>query len=742
MANSSAKALVDKRLFHDIFNASPIGIVVENLEGQPLFINPAFCTMLGFTEEELRNKHCVDFSPADDAEKDWALFQQLRAGVIDHYQLEKRYFRRDGSLVWGSLSLWLLDARPSRLVIAMVEDITDKKRAEEARFRHTAIVESSEDAIVSVTLGGILVSWNAGAQRMFGYTESEILGKSVNILVPSEQPDEENQIFATLEAGRRIDQFETVRVTKAGEKIEVSLSISPIRDSNGQTVGYSGMARDITERKRAEEALRTSEERLRLAQQAAHIGTFEWNIRTGLNTWTPELEAMHGLPPGGFGGTRTAWENLVHRHDLKKVLRWVDQTLQTGVPTQGEWRVVWPDGSVHWIAARWQVLRDESGKPLRMVGVNADITERKQSEEALKEVNRSLEAQAAVLQSREELLRIFVKNVPAGVAMLDRDMHYLQVSDRWCQDYSVDSSEVLGRSHYEVFPVMPDRWKKVHRRALGGETLRSEEERWDREDGTVAWVRWEIRPWKLASGTIGGILIFAEDITRRKQMEEAISSLNRKMIDSQEQERSRIARELHDDVSQQLALLAVQLDQWGQSVPESQGLYNYLEQAKQRISDIAHDVQGLSHQLHSSKLEYLGLVAAARSFSNEISEKNGVRVEFREDGVRRMLPNDVSLALFRILQQALHNAVEHSGAKQVQVRLWEQSDEVHLTVQDRGKGFDPLAMQSTGLGLVSMRERARLVDGKVAIESKPMGGTTIHARVPVPSEPYAEKQAV
>jgi len=412
MANVPTKAFVDKQLFHDVFNASPIGIVVENLDGQPLFINPAFCTMLGFTEEELQNKHCVDFSPAEDAERDWALFQQLRAGVIDHYQLEKRYFRRDGSLVWGSLSLSLLDSHPSQLVLAMVEDITDKKRSEEARFRHAAIVESSEDAIVSVTLDGFLASWNAGAQRMFGYAENEVLGKSVTILVPAERPDEENQIFQTLKSGRRIDQFETVRVTKAGQKIEVSLSISPIRDSSGQTVGYSSILRDITERKRAEAALRASEERLRLAQQAAHIGSFEWNIRTGMNTWTPELEAMHGLPPGGFGGTQKVWENLVHPQDLKGVLQLIDETLKTGLPTEGEWRVVWPDGSIHWIAARWQVLMDESGQPSRMVGVNADISQRKQSEEALQEVNRSLEAQAAMLQSREELLKIFVQNVP------------------------------------------------------------------------------------------------------------------------------------------------------------------------------------------------------------------------------------------------------------------------------------------------------------------------------------------
>jgi len=112
----------DTQLFQDVFNASPIGIVVETLEGQPLFINRAFCSMLGFSEEQLRLKHCVDFSPAEDAEKDWQLFQQLREGSLDHYQLEKRYFRRDGSLMWGRLSLSSLKGRSSPMVIAMVED--------------------------------------------------------------------------------------------------------------------------------------------------------------------------------------------------------------------------------------------------------------------------------------------------------------------------------------------------------------------------------------------------------------------------------------------------------------------------------------------------------------------------------------------------------------------------------------------------------------------------------------------
>ena len=145
------------------------------------------------------------------------------------------------------------------------------------------------------------------------------------------------------------------------------------------------LAAGSIERSRAEEALHESEARFRFALRAAGIGAFDWNIETGVNTWTPELEAMYGLSPGGFAGTQEAWEDLVHPDDRARAVQRVKESSETGAPVTEEWRVVWPDGSVHWIAGRWQVFNKAAGEPLHVMGVNIDITERKQMEEALRQ---------------------------------------------------------------------------------------------------------------------------------------------------------------------------------------------------------------------------------------------------------------------------------------------------------------------------------------------------------------------
>jgi PAS domain S-box-containing protein len=350
-------------------------------------------------------------------------------------------------------------------------------------------------------------------------------------------------------------------------------------------------------------------------------------------------------------------------------------------------------------------------------------------------MNRTLQAQDSLLRSREELLRVFVKNVPVAVAMLDRDMRYLQVSDRWCSDNSVQASALLGRSRYEVGPEMPERWKEVNRRVLEGETLRADEDRWESAGGT-RWARWEVRPWKNEDGAIGGVLVFAEDITLRKQIEEQLAAMSRKLIETQERERTRIGRELHDDISQRLALLGVELEQLDQSPSE---IHSRVNELRRQIAELCNDIQALSHDLHSSKLEYLGVVAGIRSWCKEFAERQKIQIDFRLD-VRTSLPTEIGLCLFRVLQEALNNVIKHSGVKRIEVQLREHSGEVHLVITDSGRGFDiEAALQGKGLGLTSMRERVRLVNGTIIIKSKPMSGTTIQIRVPLGSGHDAQR---
>jgi PAS domain S-box-containing protein len=287
-----------------------------------------------------------------------------------------------------------------------------------------------------------------------------------------------------------------------GTPVHVLISAAPVSGLPGETVITMV---EVTERVRAE---RVVQDRLRLAQQAARIGSFEWNLGTGVNRWTPELEAMYGLPPGGFPGTEEAWEQLVHPEDRAGAQAVAERALATGLPVEGEWRVIWPDGTLHWFMGRCQAFKDEAGQPRRLIGVNIDITERKRTEQALRE--------------SEERLRLFIENAPAAIAMFDRNMCYLAVSRRWMVDYGLGDRAILGRSHYDVFSEIPDIWKAAHQRGLAGEVVQAAEDRFERADGATQWLRWEVRPWHREDRAVGGIIIFTEDITERKQAEEAL----------------------------------------------------------------------------------------------------------------------------------------------------------------------------------------------------------------------------
>jgi signal transduction histidine kinase len=229
-------------------------------------------------------------------------------------------------------------------------------------------------------------------------------------------------------------------------------------------------------------------------------------------------------------------------------------------------------------------------------------------------------------------------------------------------------------------------------------------------------------------------LIITRLVSRvRKLADEALSSVNRRVIEAEEQERQQIAKTLHEDIGQRLGLLAVQIEQLKHgSLEETDEIRTHLETVWKETVEILSDVKASAHELHSPRLEYVGIATVMRSFCTEFGERRDVEIAFTSHDLPVLVPSDTSICLFRVLQEALHNAERHSGTRRFDVQLYGMSDEIHLTVKDCGLGFNlEAARKVRGLGLNRMQERLKLVKGNLSITSQLQRGTTIHARVPV-----------
>jgi len=217
--------------------------------------------------------------------------------------------------------------------------------------------------------------------------------------------------------------------------------------------------------------------------------------------------------------------------------------------------------------------------------------------------------------------------------------------------------------------------------------------------------------------------------------EVTLAGVSRKLVEAQEQERSRIARELHDNINQRLALLSNAIEQVQKELswlPFEIG--NRIRELQNQTTDISTEIHALSHELHSSSLEYLGFLPAVKKLTREFSQRQGMEIEFSNEVIPNSLTAEISLCLFRIIQEALHNVAKHSGGKRAELRIEQTSDELLITISDSGRGFDiRTASQGSGLALASIRERIRLVNGSIVIRSSPEAGTTIQASVPIPN---------
>jgi PAS domain S-box-containing protein len=343
----------------------------------------------------------------------------------------------------------------------------------------------------------------------------------------------------------------------------------------------------------------------------------------------------------------------------------------------------------------------------------------------------------AGLRESEKRFRVMADTTPSLVWMCDAQGKITYLNERRLAFTGPDPKAGFG-DRWAAY-VHPDDLNKildVLSQALKARKPFSQEYRLRRSDGVYRWMFDVASPRLNGDGSFAGFIGSAVDTTDQKLAQQALERVSGQLIEAQEKERSRIARDLHDDVCQRLALLSMELEQANRNTSESSGeTKKSLEQIQQHCSEIAGDIQSLSHQLHSSKLDYLGIVAAIRGFCKEFSKQHEVNIEFRDRDVPEDLPKDISLCLFRVAQEALHNAVKYSGTGQFAVELSATTAEVLLVVSDAGAGFDvEEARKNRGLGLVSMQERVHLVHGAFSVRSKPGQGTRIIAVVPLVAE--------
>ena len=465
-------------------------------------------------------------------------------------------------------------------------------------------------------------------------------------------------------------------------------------------------------------------DRLRLAVESGKSAVWDWNVNTGQNCFAGDLETIFGIPSAESRQQIEDFRAYLHPEDRERVLNATSFAIRNYAPYSGEFRILRRDGAVRFVAATGKCYYAANGEPERMLGVVVDVTECRQAEQKLRE--------------SEKRFLLVAETAPLMIWMCDHEGKITYCNKQ--QKVFMGADPINNQDDTWMNCVHPQDLEHVQNalaRCLKSRQPFSEEYRLRRHDGVYRWMLDIASPRLNADGAFAGFIGSTIDITDQRFARQALETVSGRLIEAQEKERTRIARELHDDICQRLSLLAIEIDSASQSQNGLEmHIREHLEKIQSNCTEIVVDIQSLSHELHCSKLDYLGLVAAIRGFCGEFAKQRRVNIEFTERNVPESLPQDVSLCLFRVAQEALHNAVRYSGAEQFSIEISGSANELRLEVKDDGTGFDVAeARRSPGLGLVSMQERVQHVHGRFVIESNPGLGTRIVALVPLPTSP-------
>jgi PAS domain S-box-containing protein len=511
-------------------------------------------------------------------------------------------------------------------------DVSERTLARRAGDLLAAIVDSSDDAIVSKTLDGVITSWNKSAEQMFGYTREEAVGQHITLIIPEDRRDEEVKIVERLRRGERVDHFETVRLRKNGTLLDLSLTISPVKDAAGRVVGASKVARDITERKQVEQALAERARLLDLSNDAILVR----DAADRVTYWNKSASELYGYSREEAMG-RVSHELL--RTEFPEPLERITEQLQQDNRWTGELIHRHKEGSRIVVASRWALDRDGRGHQKRVLETNNDITQQKLNERALRE--------------SEERLRTLSDGLE------------IQVRAR-TQELEQRNAEILQQS-------------------------------------------------------------------------EQLRELSNRLLKTQDDERRRIARELHDSAGQLITVLGMNLAGIAQRVGQNPSLSETVEDTQNLVQQLSREIRTTSYLLHPPLLDENGLSQAIHWYMQGLKERTDLEIELSVSEDFGRLPADLELTIFRIVQEGLTNIHRHSGSKTATLRLSRSADSVLLRIEDHGKGITPeklaaLRAQRTGVGITGMRERVRHLKGVMDIQSNGTGAT-ISVTFPVPMVP-------
>ena len=476
-------------------------------------------------------------------------------------------------------------------------------------------------------------------------------------------------------------------------------------------------------RRRIERELALTNDRLRMAIEAGKSVGWETDERSGTFRLYGDLQNMFGIPGDSYNGVFEEFRLRIYPEDRQGIDSALAEAKQNRGGYATEFRVVRPDGNMRWVTAKGRLYFARNGEPERMLGIATDITERKQIEVALR--------------ASENKLAGIVASAMDAIITIDDEQQIVLFNAAAEKMFGCVANETIGTT---INRFIPQRFRSAHKthilrfgtsgvtnRAMGASEL------WAvRANGQEFPIEASISNIVAADG-IRLFTVIIRDITGRKEAEEFLHSLSGQLIEAQEEERRRIAREIHDDIQQRVAMLAVDLDTLAHNVDNGgNGTSRRLVELWDFASQLGADLHSLSHRLHSSTLDNLGLAEAVRALCEEFEDHYKIEVSFIAGNVPRNIQGEGALCLFRVAQEALQNVRKHSHAERAEVCVEGLTDKIHLSVCDGGKGFDPsTGPRQGGIGIRSIEQRLRLVNGQFAIRSSPTEGTRIDAWVPI-----------